>query len=177
MSETSIRDLLPSQPDLQPKSGLSRRDFIKVSAAVGFATAAFGVKIPTKKEVEAAYRLLARDHARRLEGYVDPVKSYPAGDLHLVSTSERPVKLFEDRKKEDSGIPTGIILENEGISNYVIGAYEFTNGDKSFFVCLGLHGQHGEGITKQNSRDPISIEKPGQLGAISVDSIHSFSAW
>ncbi len=177
MSESNIDGLIPSNPEAPLNSGLSRRDFLKVSAAVGFAATAFGVKIPTAKEVETAYRLLAQDHARRLEGYVGPVESYPAGDWQLASTSERPVKLFEDRQKEDFGIPTGMILEDQGISNYVVGAYGFTNGGKKLLVRLGLHGQHGEGITEQNSRDPISIERPDKLGAISVDSIHSFSAW
>lgn len=175
MPDPGIDSLTPSQSEVQPKSRLSRSDFLKASAAVGFAAVAFGVKVPTKEQVEAAYRLLAQGHARRLEGYVDPVDSYPAGSWCLTSVSETPFTFFEDRQKEDYGIPTDMILEDQGLIKHVKGDYVFTNGDKRLLVHLGSHGQHSEGITEEDSGNPKTIEKPNQLGAISVDSVHSFS--
>lgn len=176
MSEISAGNSVPSQPEQQPKNRLSKRDFLKVIAAIGLSVFIRGIKNPAQEDVEAAYSLLARNHARRLDKYVDPVESYPVGEWQRVSTFERSIKLFEDKPKSINGVPTQMILEEEGISNLVIGAYEYLNGVKRLLVRLSRHGLD-DMFGQQDSKDPITIENPDQLGAISVDSIHSFSAW
>lgn len=178
MSEANV-DSLRIDPTIetQPKEGLNRRDFLKVVAAVGLTAAIHGGKIPSETEVETVYHLLSQNHARRLEGYVDPVESYPHGEWNLTSISETPTPFYEDKQTDNYGIPTNRILEEQGLIKYVKGDYVLTKEDKRLLVHLGFHGQHTKGITPQDSRAPVSIKNPAQLGAISVDSIHSLSAW
>ncbi|MBP7768495.1 hypothetical protein KA082_01540 [Candidatus Woesebacteria bacterium] len=172
MSENSVH----SKTERKQFSGVKRRNFIQAMLAMGFAATAFGVEIPTKQQVESAYTLLARVRAEELQKYVDPVESYPVGDWSLASFTEKEIKLYKNR--DNFGIPTEVILEDAGIVTGTIGDYVFSNKDKkSLHVHLGLHGQHGKGMVKENSRYPVLISEPEQVGAISVDSIHSFLSW
>ena len=176
MSEINTGDIQPSvQAEEQQESGLNRRDFLKVAAAVGLTAVIHGGKIPSETEVEAVYHLLSQNHARRLEGYVDPVESYPRGEWDLTSVSESPFLLYEDEQTENYGISTDRILEEQELIKYIKGDYVLTRKDKRLLVHLGFHGQ--QVIAQQDSRAPVSIKNPAQLGAISVEGIHPLSAW
>lgn len=162
--------------EAEPKKGITRRDFLKVSAAIGAAAAINRVSLPNEEQVNSVYQLLSGVEARRLQKYVEPVTSYTQGLWKMVSSDEQPVKL--NRADYELGFIDPVRkAEETGVINRIKGDYVFINGDKKLLIHLGIHGQHGKGFTSIDSPYPVYIPSPNALGQISVDSIHALNAY